>query len=167
MESVSDSCRLFVLPYELVHIIYNYLTLVRDVIRLASTCKQMRHNVPDEITRVLGIRKRYIDINKSIRSIKYFISDRLCVGYAKRSIRISANDVKMYANTRMSISEDTHTWPTQTAGGDLFVINGQKTFLRDYLFALPPSKYNIDNCFSSNKEEIYKLLEDKEKIIIE
>ena len=76
------------LPYELIYIIYNYLLHPSDIIRLASTCKQMRHNVPDEIMRVLDIRKRYIDINKSIRSIKYYIAE-YNINLYSRSIRIT------------------------------------------------------------------------------
>lgn len=79
------------LPYELIHIIYDYIS-ARDAINLASTCKWLYNNMSEEHKRVFNIRKKYIPINNAINNIKYYISDYLSIFY-KRSLRIISGDL--------------------------------------------------------------------------
>ena len=141
------------IPYEIVHMIYDYLLRPADIINLALTCRYLHHNISKEHLRVLSIRRKYQDINKSILNIRYYISTPIH-RFAKRSIRIGTNAVTIYANANMGADEC--YYDGRRTFRFVFVIYGDH--LIDDLFTVRPGLLLIKEHFTHDEVEIISIL---------
>lgn len=108
------------IPYELIHIIYNYLYKPLDIIRLSLTCKYLCTYVPLEQVRILNIRRQYISINNAINNIRYFVTKNLETSwYTQRSLRIGDRAVLYIYGV----------YETRTVDKNLYVQSGTTLFM--------------------------------------
>lgn len=61
------------IPNEILEMIYSHLLRHYDIINLSLVCRQLYNCMPNELIRVLNIRRKYTDINTAIKDIKYYI----------------------------------------------------------------------------------------------
>ena len=153
MTSISD------LPNELIHMIYEYLYMYRDVVGLSLTCSQLHNNVPNEQLRVLSIKRMYANINAEINNIKYYIIDYS--RYIRMSLLITNDKAVIFKNNYPNawdyIPNKPYMWFAYTilsSGGHLTQI----TYNDNIKHKVDSSIYVNIACFHNDVDEIHATL---------
>lgn len=141
------------LPYELIHLIYDYLFSARDIIAMMSAGKLTYNHIPSNTRQILSTWKLRANIHNEIRNIKHFIADIWNVnGFCiELSIRIS-NKLVIY---QLIYDDDAST--NMPGPGYFHAANNNETTMIQDEF--------VDIYFTSSKREWYLAIKSHRKII--
>lgn len=156
------------LPYELIYIIRSYLLRLKDIANFSMVSMTLYNSISEEHLRILNIRKKYANINKSILAIKYYISSYAPMILREESLRINHNRAILYRNNMYEYVIS----PMQKYGEYKYAhfiacsnvtiaIWSSLKYISVHNERLNLNDYWINNFYSEYKKEIYEILNER------